>query len=74
MGEQDIDTWRPFGLEGFAPKLFNNMVNLLHWILTVVYGVTLLQYLTIGSPECHHNLDIIKCRGRSRKKVGGFTG
>ena len=60
-----IDTCLPFGLRS-APKLFNNMADLLHWIL-LNNGVTFLlhyldDFLTIGnpnSPECQHNLDII---------------
>lgn len=60
-----IDTCLPFGLRS-APKLFNNLADLLHWIL-VDNGVSfLLHYLddflttgAPGSPECQQNLNII---------------
>ena len=60
-----IDTCLPFGLRS-APKLFNNMADLLAWILKnqgVSYLIHYLDdFLTVGpagSPECQHNLYII---------------
>ena len=60
-----IYTCLPFGLRS-APKLFNNMADLLAWIL-LNQGVSYLihyldDFLTIGpprSPECGHNLEIL---------------
>ena len=64
-GKVLIDTYLPFGLHS-APKLFNNMADLLAWILKnqgVSYLIHYLDdFLTVGpagSPECQHNLYII---------------